>query len=126
MAGGWICLIFAWIGVVTPGIPFSHFVLGAAFCFAKSSPRMHNYIMNHKVFGPFITNWSEKRIFPTRAKYFMVVMMSISLAILWFTTHNLTAALWSGIFMVLVAVWAWRYPGSSEEWEKRNKINNLS
>ena len=117
---GMLSLGMAYIGFITPGIPFSIFLVFSAYCFSKSSQRMHDYLYNHKHFGPFLTNWVEKRIFPTRMKYAMVIVMSSSLAFLWFTTHNLNAVLWSGGFMALVAVWAWRYPGSEDEWNSRN------
>jgi hypothetical protein len=45
--------------------------------------------------------------------------MTSSLAFLWFTTENLKAVIWSGGFMALVAVWAWRYPGSLDEYQRR-------
>jgi hypothetical protein len=51
----------------------------------------------------------------------MVLVMASSLAFLWFTTENIKAVAWSGGFMVLVAIWAWRYPGSVEEQERRVK-----
>ena len=117
---GMLSLGMAYIGFVTPGIPFSIFLVFSAYCFSKSSQRMHDYLYNHKHFGPFLTNWVEKRIFPTRMKYAMVLVMSSSLAFLWFTTYNLNAVLWSGGFMALVAVWAWRYPGSEEAFRARN------
>jgi len=117
---GYISLAFAYIGFVTPGIPFSIFLVFSAYCFAKSSPRMHAYLYNHKHFGPFLTGWVEKRIFPTRYKYAMVFVMSTSIAFLWFTTYNLTALAWSGGCMALVASFCWiRYPGSEEEFQKR-------
>ena len=118
---GMLSLGMAYIGFVTPGIPFSIFLVFSAYCFSKSSKKMHDYLYNHKHFGPFLTNWVEKRIFPTRMKYAMVLVMSSSIAFLWFTTYNLNAVLWSGGFMALVAVWAWRYPGSEEEWTKRQQ-----
>ena len=118
MAGGYLCLVMAYIGVVTPGIPFSHFVLGAAFCFAKSSPRMHAYIMNHKHFGPFVTNWTDKKVFPQKGKYLMAAMMTSSLVIMYFTVP-LKGVIYSGIFMLLVCIWGWRYPGSPEEYDRR-------
>ena len=118
---GMISLGLAYIGFVTPGIPFSIFLVFSAYCFSKSSQRMHDYLYNHKHFGPFLTNWIEKRIFPQRMKYAMIVVMSSSIAFLWFTTYNLVAVLWSGGFMAAVAVWAWRYPGSEEEYQKRKK-----
>jgi hypothetical protein len=49
----------------------------------------------------------------------MILVMTSSLAFLWFTTENLKAVLWSGGFMALVAVWAWRYPGSLDEYQRR-------
>jgi len=115
---GWLCLIMAYIGVVTPGIPFSHFVLGAAFCFAKSSPRMHKWITEHKTFGPFINNWTEKKVFPQKAKYLMAAMMTSSLVIMYFTVP-IKGVIYTGIFMFLVCIWGWRYPGSPEEYDRR-------
>jgi len=70
---GMFNLGMAYIGLVTPGIPFSIFLVMAAFCFSKSSERMHNWIYNHKIFGPFLTNWKDKRIFPKKMKYVMIV-----------------------------------------------------
>jgi len=44
--------------------------------------------------------------------------MSSSVAVLWFSTGNINAVLWSGSFMALVAGWAWKFPGSHEEHAK--------
>jgi len=52
----------------------------------------------------------------------MLVTMSSSVAVLWFSTGNINAVLWSGSFMALVAIWACRYPGSHEEHAKRVKL----
>ena len=112
---GFLSLGMAYIGVVVPGIPFSIFLVFAAYCFAKSSKRMHDWLYNHKYFGPFLTNWVQKRVFPTKGKYAMVLVMASSLAFLWFTTENIKAVAWSGGFMALVAIWAWRYPGTVQE-----------
>jgi len=122
MAFGFFCIGMAYIGVIVPGIPFSIFLVMAAWAFAKSSKRMHDWLYNHKYFGPFLTNWTQKQVFPTKGKYAMVIVMSSSLAFLWFSTGNPKAVLWSGLFMALVAIWAWRYPGSVEEHAKRIKL----
>lgn len=116
---GILLLAIAYIGIIVPGIPWSTPTVGAAYCFAKSSDRMHRWIYNHPLFGPFLTGWQEKRIFPTKFKYFMVLTMTSSLALMWFTTSNLNAILWTGGFMFLVCVWGWRYPGSEEEHQRR-------
>jgi uncharacterized membrane protein YbaN (DUF454 family) len=120
---GLVLLGIAYIGVITPGIPWSTPAVGAAYCFAKSSERMHNWIYSHKLFGPFLLGWQEYRIFPAKFKYFMILTMMSSLVIMWFTTGNLTAIVWIAAFMLLVAGWAWRYPGSKEEHSFRIKNN---
>ena len=116
---GILLLGIAYAGIILPGIPWSTPTVLAAICFAKSSDRMSNWIYSHPRFGPFLRNWQDKRIFPTKARYLMLVTMSVSLTVLWFTTGNIMAVLWSGIFMILVAIWGWRYPGSEEEHERR-------
>lgn len=118
---GMFNLGMAYIGLVTPGIPFSIFLVMAAFCFSKSSERMHNWIYNHKIFGPFLTNWKDKRIFPKKMKYVMVLMMASTLVFTFIFTGNLNAVFYSGIFMALVALWAWKFPGSIEEYNHRKE-----
>ena len=115
---GLLSLAMAYVGVVTPGIPYSPFVVFAAYCFSKGSERLHRWIYNHKLFGPFLTNWGTKRVFPLKMKYFMLAMMTTSLVIMSFTVP-VKGVVYTGIFMACVAVWAWRYPSSVEEHDKR-------
>jgi uncharacterized protein len=116
---GIIFLGIAFVGIYVPGLPWSTPAVIAAYCFSKSSERMHRWLYNHKLFGPFLTGWTDKRIFPTKFKYFMVVTMCTSLTIMWFTTGNLNAIYWTGAFMAMVVVWGWRYPGSEEVYQQR-------
>jgi uncharacterized membrane protein YbaN (DUF454 family) len=94
-------------------------VVFAAYCFAKGSPKMHAWLYNHKLFGPFLTNWNEKRVFPLKMKFFMLAMMSSSLLIMFFTGVALKGILYSGVFMILVAIWAWKYTRSVAEHDRR-------
>ena len=121
MGIGFLCVGLAYIGIVTPGIPFSIFLVISAWAFAKSSPRMEKWLYNHPWFGKFLTNWNKKRVFPTKGKYLMVLVMASTIIFTWFATENLKAIMWSGGAMVLVAIWAWRYPGSTEEHARRVK-----
>jgi uncharacterized membrane protein YbaN (DUF454 family) len=119
IALGLFCVGMAYIGFIVPGIPFSIFLVIAAWAFAKSSPRLHAWLYNHPWFGEFLTNWTQKRVFPQKGKYAMIIVMASSLAFLWYTTSNLNAVLWSGGFMALVAIWAWRYPSTVKEHSDR-------
>jgi uncharacterized membrane protein YbaN (DUF454 family) len=116
---GFLFLGLAFVGVVVPGIPWSTPTVIAAYCFARSSERMHNWLYSHPRFGPFLTGWQEKRIFPQKLKYMMIITMATTVVITWLATGNDKAALWTGGFMILVAIWAWRYPRSEEEYQRR-------
>jgi hypothetical protein len=49
----------------------------------------------------------------------MVAVMASTLAFTFYATGNVKAVAWSGAFMLGVAIWAWRYPGSVEEHKRR-------
>ena len=116
---GFLSLGMAYVGLITPGIPYSCFVVFAAYCFAKGSPMMHAWLYNHKIFGPFLTNWGEKRVFPNKMKFFMLAMMTTSLCIMFFTGVKPIGIISTACFMALVAIWAWRFPGSVAEHDAR-------
>lgn len=116
---GIILVGVAYLGIILPGLPWSTPILGAAFCFAKSSEKFHNWIMSHKLFGPFITEWQKYRVYPQKGKYFMMAIMTTSLLVVWFSTGNAMATLYMFILFALIVYWAWRYPGSKEEAQRR-------
>jgi len=116
---GIILVGVAYLGVILPGLPWSTPILRATFCFAKSSPRFHAWIMNHPRFGPFIKEWSKYRVYPTPAKYLMVAVMSTSLVVFFLTLANVKATIYMAITFALIIVWATRYPGSKAEAERR-------
>jgi len=53
---GLVCLGFAYLSFL-PGIPTFDFVVLAAFFFARSSDRFHDWLMNHKIFGKMINGY---------------------------------------------------------------------
>ena len=59
LLGGFITLGLGALGVVLPLLPTTPFILLAAFCFARSSNRLHRWLHQHKVFGPLIENWNK-------------------------------------------------------------------
>lgn len=116
---GFFSLGLAYIGVIVPGFPYSIWIVLAAYCFAKGNERMHRWLYNHRLFGPFLTNWNEKRVFPQKMKYFMIAMMSLSLILMWAGGVSSVGIISTAVFMALVAVWTWRYPSTVEEYDKR-------
>lgn len=68
-------LLVAAAGVLLPLLPTTPFVLAAAACFAKSSPRMHAWLLANRTFGPIIANWEKKKCIPLKAKWTALAMM---------------------------------------------------
>ena len=120
-AAGILFLGIAYIGVIVPGIPWSTPSLIATYCFARSSKRFHDYMINHKLFGPFIQDWQKGSVFPTKGKWFMFISMDVSLVLFYLATQNWKATMGMGIFFALIILWASRLPGSREEAERRKE-----
>ena len=56
---GFLSLGIGIIGIFVPLLPTVPLVLLAAFCFARSSERLHNWLITHPRFGPMISDWNE-------------------------------------------------------------------
>ncbi len=80
---GLVALALGAIGVALPLLPTTPFVLVAAFAFAKSSERLHNWLIDHDVFGALIRNWRDHGAISKRAKVAGIVSMIAVLAITW-------------------------------------------
>jgi uncharacterized membrane protein YbaN (DUF454 family) len=76
IAGGIASLALGAAGVVLPLLPTTPFVLLAAFCFARSSPRLHRWLLHNRRFGPLITAWRDERAIPARAKRMAYLAMA--------------------------------------------------
>ncbi|MCV6547171.1 MAG: YbaN family protein [Cohaesibacter sp.] len=57
------------IGAFLPVMPSTIFFMAAAFCFARSSPRLEAWILNHPLFGPPVVAWRDHQAIPRKAKY---------------------------------------------------------
>lgn len=119
---GMACLGIAYLGTIIPGLPWTTPAFLAMLCFAKSSDRWHNWMMNHRLFGPFLKQWQEKKIYPTKVKWIMFISMVISFGILAATTQNWKLCLGVGLFMAFWMIWAIRYPGSEQEYHRRKTL----
>lgn len=64
------------VGIVLPLIPTTGPLLIAAYSFARSSERLHDWLMNHPRFGRFITDFRSGRGIPLKTKVVAVVAMT--------------------------------------------------
>lgn len=73
---GTIALALGLLGVVLPGLPTTPFILLAASCFAKASPRLHQWLRQHRYLGPMVRDWEQHRTLTLRVKWVATAMMS--------------------------------------------------
>ena len=78
---GVISLAVGGLGIVVPLLPTTPFVLVAAFAFARSSERLHQWLLAHRVFGPLIANWRRYGAIGSKAKIASVVSILAVIAI---------------------------------------------
>ena len=69
------------VGVVLPLLPTVPFMLLAAFCFARSSERLHNWLLGHPRFGPAIEDWRARGAIAVRIKRISTLLVATVLAI---------------------------------------------
>jgi len=75
---GTVCVGLGIVGIFVPVLPTTPFLLLAAACYARSSQRLHSWLLNNKWFGSYIRNYLERKGITLRAKI-------ITLSLLWIT-----------------------------------------
>ena len=100
---GLVSIAVALIGIFLPLIPTTGPVLLAAFFFARSSDRLHGWLLSHKRFGPFIRNFQDGRGIPLRGKIIAVSAMSLAFG---YATFFVLSNLWAQIAFLAVGAWA--------------------
>ncbi len=78
---GCLALVCGIIGAVLPLLPTTPFLLVATFAFARSSPRLHAWLIEHPRFGPPINDWHTQGAISRNAKIMAVVAMVVTFAI---------------------------------------------
>lgn len=92
-AAGFLFVGLGFVGIVLPVLPTTPFLILAAACFARSSPRMEAWILGHPRFGPLVRDWQARGAIPRRAKQIALISMAGSLALLWLLVKPPLAAL---------------------------------
>ena len=70
---GIVCFGIALLGFMLPMLPGIVFLVLSAACFARSSKRVHDWLVNSKLFGPMIRDWQHHRAISKRNKIIAIV-----------------------------------------------------
>jgi uncharacterized membrane protein YbaN (DUF454 family) len=73
---GWLLVALGFIGALLPVMPTTVFLIGAAACFTRSSPRFETWLLDHRWFGPSLRSWRAHRAIPLKAKLLAITGMA--------------------------------------------------
>ena len=107
---GVVALTLGLIGLVVPVLPTTPFVQLAAACFARSSQRLHDAMLAHRVAGPIIHEWQTHRAMPRKAKRvaYGLMLLSFGSSMQWVPTH--WHRLMLGVVGLILLFFLWRVP----------------
>jgi len=104
LSGGLLLVALGGIGVVVPGLPTTVFFIGAAACFARSSPRFEQWVLDLPRIGPLVRDYRSGLGMPRRAKRIAVTSIIIAIVL-----SSLMIPSWFGrgaaVALALVGIW---------------------
>ena len=110
LSAGFLALFLGILGAILPVLPTTPFVLLAAACFARGSEYFHRKLLENRIAGPIIREWTLYRSIPQRVKRWVYFLMTLSFG----SSIWIVPELWQKVMLVVIgsvlAVFVWRIP----------------
>lgn len=107
---GLISLVLGVIGIFLPLLPTTPFVLLSAFCFSRSSQKLHDWLLAHPRLGPPILEWRDHGAISKRAKGLAAVALVLAFVIAWLGGAPTGALLLQIAVLLCVAIFIFTRP----------------
>ena len=114
LVAGVVLTVVGVIGLVTPGWPGTIFLILAAGCFARSSPKLEAWLLGHPRLGQSVVAWRENGAIPRKIKYIAIGSMVVSFVIVLLINLSLVWTVIVGVSLLASAL----YVGSRPEGPK--------
>ena len=82
---GWVMVALGVIGLIMPLMPGAVFLIVAAWCFARSSPRFEAWLVDHPTFGKPLRDWRAAGAIPRSGKAMACAGMTLGFAAFWYS-----------------------------------------
>jgi uncharacterized protein len=97
---GSLCVALGVLGIFLPVLPTTPFLLLAAFCYARSSQRLHEWLLENRWFGEYLKNYHEGHGMRLRHKVLALAVMWASIG---WTTLAVIHVWWGKLMLLLIA-----------------------
>jgi uncharacterized membrane protein YbaN (DUF454 family) len=101
ITAGTIFLGLGILGIFLPILPTTPFLLLVAACYARSSKKFYNWLINNKWFGSYIKNYQEGKGVPLKVKVYTISLLWITIL---FSAFFIVRILWVKVLLILIAV----------------------
>ncbi|MFZ4725026.1 MAG: YbaN family protein [Paludibacter sp.] len=98
---GLISLAVGILGVFLPLLPATPFLLFSAWLFAKSSDKLYNWLMNHKILGTIIRDYRDEKSLTIRIKITAIILLWGSM--LYSIFYVVNEKLWLQLILATIA-----------------------
>lgn len=116
---GWLAIVLGILGIVLPLLPTTPFMLLAAWCFARSSPRFHRWLLWRSPFGRYIRHWQQHRAVPPGTKGRAIVLIVLTFSFSIWLVPLFWVRIGLGIMLVLLVLFMLRMPVVAERADER-------
>jgi len=97
---GFVFLGLGSIGIVLPILPTTPFLMLSAFCFSKSSKKLHDWFLSTKLYKNYLDSFVNNRAMTVKIKASIITSATIMLGICFFIMKNVPVAR-----MIIAFVW---------------------
>jgi uncharacterized membrane protein YbaN (DUF454 family) len=107
---GWLSVVLGVIGIFLPVMPTTPFLLLAAACFMRTSPKFYNWLVGHPKLGKYLVYYLEGKGIPLKAKIYTIALMAISMSVTTYIVPVTEIKILLPLVGVLVALYIARQP----------------
>ncbi len=116
---GLLTTLLGFIGIFLPLLPTTPFLLLAAACFMRTSPKFYRWLVGHPRLGKYLVYYLEGKGIPIKAKVYTIILITISISVTSYIVPVTAVKILLPLVGVLVALYIVRQPTLAQSPESK-------